>query len=153
MSPDLTKALVLVAKHCSHIKGEWWIIGSTAARLAGCEAFDPEDVDIFGSTDVLNALLKSFACEKLASATHHQFRSDPYQRISLPGALPIEVMGGLEIFKDGRWNALTLQTRISVSGYGPLLWIPSVQEQITVFERFGRRKDLEKAEILRNFCN
>ncbi len=150
MPPALAKALQLVAQHGAQIEGDWWIIGSTAGLLAGIEGFIPDDVDLFGSTNVMTAFVKSFGLEPVSSPSHHQFKSTPYQRIKLLDATPIEVMGGLEISTGGDWNRLDLKTRLPVSGFGAPLWIPSIEEQIAVFELFGRLKDLAKAKILRS---
>jgi hypothetical protein len=148
MSPALEKALRLVAEHGSRIEGNWWVIGSTAALLAGYSHFDPDDVDVFGSTETMNAFVKSFGSERFEAPDHHQFRSMPYQRIALPDFTPIEVMGGLEILNNGQWQKLSITTRIEISGFGAPLWIPSVEEQIAIFEMFGRPKDLAKAAVL-----
>ncbi|MGL4405087.1 MAG: hypothetical protein ACRCT6_04950, partial [Notoacmeibacter sp.] len=118
--------------------------------MAGFNAFDPEDVDLFGSTSVMHSFLQSFGQKTVISPEHHQFRSMPYQRITIPNAKSIEVMGNLRVLTNGLWQPLVLQTRIPVSGFGAPLWIPSVEEQISVFELFGRPKDLEKAKILRS---
>jgi hypothetical protein len=148
MSPALEKALRLVAQHGSWLESDWWVIGSTAALLDGNKQFDPDDVDVFGSTETMNAFVKSFGCELSEAPDHHQFRSMPYQRIALPDSTPIEVMGGLEVLNNGQWQKLLITTRIEISGFGAPLWIPTVEEQIAIFEMFGRPKDLEKAAVL-----
>jgi hypothetical protein len=150
MSSALEKALRLVAKNGAEITGEWWIIGSTAARLSGFDQFEPDDVDVFGNTETMNAFVKSFGCELSKAPDHHQFRSVPYQRITLPETTPIEVMGGLEVCKQQKWQKLSITTRIEISGFGAPLWIPPLEEQIAIFELFGRPKDLAKAVILNN---
>ena len=100
--------------------------------------------------NVMTAFVQSFGFEPVSASSHHQFKSTPYQRIQFPDAVPIEVMGGLEISTGGDWNRLDLKTRLPVSGFGAPLWIPSIEEQIAVFELFGRPKDLAKAKILRS---
>jgi hypothetical protein len=148
MSPALEKALRLVAVHGSRIEGNWWVIGSIAALLAGSSQFDPDDVDVFGNTETMNAFVKFFGCELSEAPDHHQFRSMPYRRIALPDSTLIEVMGGLEVLNNGQWQKLLITTRIEISGFGAPLWIPAAEEQIAIFEMFGRPKDLAKAAVL-----
>ena len=150
MSPELIKALHLVAKHGAEIQGDWWIIGSTAALLAGVDSFNPDDVDLFGKSEVMTAFLRPFGHEPVSTPNPHQLKSNPYQRITVPNATPIEVMGGLEVFSEGHWRNLVVKTRLKVNGFGAPLWVPSMLEQVTIFEMFGRPKDLAKAAILRS---
>ena len=149
MQSALETSLRLVAEHTQNIEGSWWIIGSTAALLSGFTDFDPDDVDLFGSTETMSAFVRSFGVEPASGALHFQFRSMPYQRISLPDTTPIEIMGNLEVVTAGRWHHLSVTTRVEVTGFGTPLWIPSVREQIAIFELFGRPKDLAKAKILK----
>ena len=151
MTSTLEAALRLVAANGANIAGEWWIIGSTAALLAGCHVFEPDDVDVFGSTETMREFVKSFGSEADDAPSHKQFRSMPYQRIHLPHATPIEVIGGLEVLFEGHWQRLLIKSRNEISGFGAPLWIPSVKEQIRIFELFGRPKDLAKAKTLRLF--
>ena len=149
MSRELQKALSLVAARGAQIAGDWWIIGSTAALLSGFNAFEPDDVDLFGHCDVMTAFVRALGHEPVASPNHHQFKSTPYHRIKFPGATPIEVMGGLEVLCAGQWQSLSIKSRVEISGFGAQLWVPSIEEQIAIFHLFGRPKDLAKAAILR----
>jgi hypothetical protein len=153
MEPALEIALRLVAANGSQISDDWWIIGSTAALLAGCDAFEPDDIDLFGSTQAMSAFVKSFGKPAFSGPLHTQFRSMPYQRVIEPAAKPIEVMGGLEVFHGGKWRKLQIKSRVPVAGFGAPLWIPAVEEQIAIFQLFGRPKDLAKATALRDICN
>lgn len=148
MPSALENALRLVAQHGQKIEGDWWIIGSTAALLAGFDDFQPADIDLVGSFEVMTAFVEAFGCKPVQTFDHQQFRSNPFQRVQRFGVVPIEVMGGLEVFANGHWNRLVLKTRIEISGFGSSLWIPSVDEQIAVLELFGRPKDLAKAKVM-----
>jgi hypothetical protein len=79
---------------------------------------------------------------------NEQFRSRPYARTRLADCHDIEVMGDLEVFGRNGWQPLTLKTRLGVETSGGTLYIPTVAEQISVLNLFGRPKDVTKANRL-----
>lgn len=98
----------------------------------------------------MSAFVSAFGQESIISTDHQHFRSNPYQRILITDATPIEVMGSLEVFDGMSWQSLQISSRVEIHGFDKPLWIPDTEDQIRIFELFGRPKDLAKAVILRS---
>lgn len=81
----------------------WTVIGSAAACLAGADV-TVADLDVLTSTRDAEALIGEWRLrrdETYAPAGTERFRSC-YARFHFPD-LPVEVMGGLELFGDNGW--------------------------------------------------
>jgi hypothetical protein len=63
--------------------------------------------------------------------------------------LPVEVMGGLHVRRDGAWKPVRIATTRLVDCGGAVVPVPSPAEQLRLFEWFGRDKDIDKARRLR----
>jgi hypothetical protein len=128
----------------------WWIIGSTAAHLAAAPEIVPHDIDVLASARDVDA----FAARH-GDALDRDYRPGDGARFRSRFArfafapLPVELMGGLEV-DDGRgWRAVRVGSTRMIDCEGEAIPLPTVAEQIRLFELFGRGKDLEKARILR----
>jgi hypothetical protein len=124
----------------------WWIIGSTAMVLAGIKSIVPDDIDVVGSSALLADMMTRAGAVAPETKSHAQFRSLPYGRIPVIGGTEIEVMGDLEVCISGQWQRLTLKSRCEVKVGGVCLYVPTLEEQMSVFRLFGRPKDISKAE-------
>jgi len=122
-------AAVLADLHSS-CRDPWVVIGSAAACLVGA-GVSVADLDVLTSVG-------------------ERFRSH-FARYRFPG-LPVEVMGGLEVFGAGRWSPLQIDRIVRVSIAGLSVPVPSIAEQIRVLERFGRPKDRARIAVLQNLC-
>ena len=148
MPPELLLSLRALLNSPLKDAGDWWLIGSTAARLSGADLM-PEDIDVFGSSAAMTAVVAHFGGASSNGTSGERFRSQPFCRITVPTGLPIEVMGGLEVQSNGIWQKLRIASRIAVATEAGTVYVPSLDEQIAIFELFGRDKDLAKAAILR----
>ena len=127
--------------------GDWWLIGSTAARLSGADLV-PEDIDVFGPAAAMTAIVNHFGGASLSGTPGERFRSQPFCRLTVADGLPIEVMGDLEVKSEGIWQKLHIESRVAVATPAGTVYVPSLDEQIAIFELFGRDKDLAKAAVL-----
>ncbi len=127
----------------------WWIIGSTAMVLSGIEGIVPEDIDVVAEGDMLRRVLAKAGVTEVAPKPHNQFRSNPYARIPVAGGADIEVQGDLELFENGAWTRLNFASRVPVPLGNATLYVPCLDEQVRIFRRFGRAKDLMKAALLK----
>ncbi len=75
------------------------------------------------------------------------FRSEVFGRWT-GGPLPVDVMGGLRVFADGRWTEVRPVTREAVDLEGATVFLPSAAELAAIMRRFGRPKDLARARLL-----
>jgi len=128
-------------------RDDWWIIGSAAMVLAGVPDVEPDDVDILCSRGTAHAFATGWDAIAIDGQLNERFRSEPYLRTFIPGCLTIEVMAGLEVNTDGAWRKASLGSRLPVEVNGTVLHIASLEDQIALFQLFGRDKDLVKARM------
>lgn len=151
MSPALAAALATVAAAAPEDSSDWWLIGSTAMRLCGIAAAEPQDVDLLAGRETALAFLARLgvAAEPAAAPpAGARFASDPFVRVRRPGALDIEVMGDLRV-RDGRgWQWVRLATRRPVAVAGGRVFIAEPAEQAALMRLFGRSKDRAKAALI-----
>ncbi len=127
-----------------------WLIGSAAAVLAGVAGFAPRDVDLLMGRQDAEAFIAAHGRwiePGHVPADGDRFRSR-FARFRF-GPLPVEVMGGLEVLRDGAWHPVRIAERLAAAGPGVVAGLPSLREQLRLFEWFGRDKDLDKAGLIR----
>lgn len=105
------------------------------------------DVDILISQADARRFAQRFGCKNLAQGGTGKFRSQTLLRPFL-GPVPVEMMSELEVFADGRWQHLHLQTRHSRSLSGRKIFVPDRQELIRIYRLFNREKDLARLRVL-----
>lgn len=152
MEARLEEAFAIVGRALSGSREPWWIIGSSALVLGGVVDLVPGDIDVLGSRegmiDLLQALGSDYGPSPGASA---RFRSDPYQRVRLPGLPDIEVMGGLNVMTQEGWAPVEPRTRVPVAVRDTTVFVPEPAEQGEILRLFGRDKDLAKARLVETF--
>ncbi len=125
-----------------------WLIGSAAAAVAGVQGIEPHDLDLLlGERDAeaFTARHRDLV-DGYTPGDAARFRSR-FARIRFDG-WPVEVMGGLQVRREGRWETVEIGERLPVPGIDEPLRVPSLREQLRLFERFGRDKDLAKARLI-----
>lgn len=132
-------------RHCAD---PWVVIGSTAAWLAGAEV-TVADVDVLTSVRDARAMIDHWQAHLIgtdAPKDGDRFRSQ-FARFGFP--VTVEVMGGLELATTGGWKAVCVEAIQPIEIDGVSVPIPTLAEQIRLFESFGRAKDKERAERLK----
>jgi hypothetical protein len=132
-----------------HCRDTWVIIGSAAAALAGADVV-VADLDVMSSVDDaerLKTLWQSRLNTSYAPNGAALFRSH-FARFDFPG-MPVEVMGGLELHRNGTWQPVQVDEIVHVACAGVQVPIPAPSEQIRMLERFARPKDLLRTQLLR----
>ena len=128
----------------------WWLIGSTAMHLAGeVDAF-PHDVDVLTSerdADAFIARHRELLEHEYRPADGERFRSR-FARFGF-SPLPVELMGGLQVRREGEWLPVRIESTRMIDCAGHSIPVPTLAEQLRLFEWFGRAKDLDKARGLR----
>ena len=148
-SPALyvTLAAIVPELH-AHCAEPWCLIGSAAALMLGAEV-SVTDVDVLVSRADADALMTLWADRREAThvpADGDRFRSR-FARYRFPG-LPVEVMGGLEVFGADGWQPLHIRETVHVELAGLRVPVPSVAEQLRALACFGRPKDHQRATVL-----
>lgn len=150
----LRKVLLVVVPELHRCcRDPWTLIGSAAAYLAGAEV-TVADLDVLTSTRDAEVLIGEWRLRRddtCAPADAGRFRSC-YARFHFPG-LPVEVMGGLEVFgENGGWMPVQVAETDTVDMAGVAVTVPSIAEQLRILESFGRPKDLHRAVLLKSLC-
>lgn len=151
VDPRVTAAVaMLVPRIAACFRDPWWIIGSTAAHLAGAPEIVPHDVDVLASVRDVDAFVARHG-EALDRSTvpadGARFRSR-FARFTF-APLPVELMGALEVDAGDGWQAVHVAATRWLDCGGYAVPVPSRAEQLRLFELFGRDKDLAKARLLR----
>lgn len=127
----------------------WCLIGSAGALMLGADV-DVADVDVLVSHADATALMARWADRRddtHAPADGDRFRSH-FARFRFPG-LPVEVMGGLELDAGNGWQPVLPGKLVLVGLQGLAVPVPSLDDQVRIFESFGRAKDRLRADALR----
>ena len=142
----LTELVPELHVHCAE---PWCLIGSAGALLLGAEV-SVADVDVLVSRTDAAALMAQWADRRdvtHAPADGDRFRSH-FARFRFPG-LPVEVMGDLELDAGDGWQPVSPGRLVLVGLQGLAVPVPALDEQIRLFESFGRDKDRVRADALR----
>lgn len=128
----------------------WWLIGSTAMLLSGVDDVPPRDIDVLTSERDADAFIVRHA--DLVERDHRpagdeRFRSR-FARFRF-APLPVEVMGGLQVRREDAWTPVRIGATRMVDCVGAAVPVPEADEQLRLFEWFGRDKDIDKARRLR----
>jgi hypothetical protein len=143
----LSAALPVLQTHCHE---PWWLIGSAALHVSGVLDIRVHDIDVL-VTDADAMRLLAHWRERIDDAFQPE-RTDLFRsRFGRIGgfALPVEVMGNLELRRGGEWQPVWPTDRIEVEWRGLYLAVPGLSAQCVILETFGRPKDLAKAEAVR----
>lgn len=142
----IAEAVPELRRHC---RDPWQLIGSAAARLAGADV-TVADLDVLTSAADADRLAAAWHARREAAyepAGADRFRSR-FGRFRFD-AMPVEIMGGLELHAERGWEPVTVGEVVAVQVAGAEVPVPSVAEQIRILESFGRPKDLHRAALLR----
>ncbi len=142
----IAEAVPELRRHCRHA---WQLIGSAAAKLVGADV-TVADLDVLTSAEDADRLAEAWFARRESSyepAGAERFRSR-FARFRF-AAMPVEVMGALELNAGQGWRPVTVGEVIAVRVAGMDVPVPSVTEQIRILESFGRPKDLHRAALLR----
>lgn len=136
------------------LKDNHFVIGSCAMILSGIPINQTSDLDLLVSNEdaeILKLLWANRMKKNYVPSDTHLFRSN-FGRFDF-GDLDVEVMGGLEVFKNNAWAALQVENFIEVSFRAQKIKIPTLEEQRRIFNFFGREKDLVKAKLIETYSN
>jgi len=141
----LEPTLAAVSSISSRLHDDWWIIGSAAIVLTGV-AIEVPEVELLLSERDARALLVEWAQPTPAGEGPNHVRSIHGEHTVTP--IPIQVMGGLEVYTDGAWVRVTPNTRERIELTGGTVYIPDAADQLALLLMFRRTKDLVRAEML-----
>ena len=142
-------ALVALNHLLADVEQQWLLIGSASLMLLGFDVV-PHDIDIL--TDAATAQLIAQKLKPFAVAVElkdsHKFRS-VFSRYTIAG-VSVELMGDLEVRTEQGWlklNTLITQPETVFVDDNPIL-VPSIAEQMAIYQLFDREKDRLIKEML-----
>lgn len=135
-------ALAQVAAALRSARDPWWVIGSAAVRLHG-GATSVADIDVLASARDAARLLAAWPGAATIGGASAQFRSHPFARLE-GAALPVEVMGDLELRTAHGWQPVRPLTRVARGE----VFVPDRSELVAILRAFGREKDVARAALL-----
>ena len=145
--PPLLDTLALVADAAAGARHEWWIIGSAAVALHGGDVGCPKDVDLLMSAPDADGLLRRVGAEVRRGTGEGRFRSEVFGIWTKP-SVPVEAFGGFWLLTEGVWRTVQLGTREAICIGDRQVFVPERKELVQLLRSFGRRKDLERAQLL-----
>ena len=146
----LESTLAEVVRMTASLQDDLWIIGSAALSLIGVDVV-VADVDLLVSgRDAV--LLSQGLIPQSKEEGSDRFRSH-YLRYCQT-ALPIEIMGALEVGVGGRWDRVQPTSRIPIAIRSEKVFVPNATEQLRLLHLFGREKDVARSDALwaSGFC-
>jgi hypothetical protein len=146
MSPALVASLEALPAMMAEARDPWWVIASAAMALHGA-AVSVADIDLLTSDRDGRHLADRHDFRPLAAAPSPRFRSSIFAR-HLATPVPIELMAGFHIHRDGGWHPLRPTARLFLPAGRARIPVPSVAELIEHCGWFGRPKDAQRAAIL-----
>lgn len=125
-----------------------FVIGSAAVCLVGAD-IEVADLDILTTVDDARRLEQVWQSRRL----HDYLPSDGglfrsrFARYAFT-AMPVEIMGGLEVCVEDAWQPVRIDESRPLDGYSVRLRLPSPAELRRVLHLFGRDKDRRRAAVL-----
>ncbi len=146
---QIVEALSRFASQISNIKQDWWIIGGAALALRGVDIGNTGDIDILTNREgaaAFMATLDDIRERSPKTKEDNLFRSS-FSRYKC-GKLEIEVMGDLELNKNGQWILIEVADYDIVEIGGLDIKLPTLRELKRILRLFGREKDLRRIESI-----
>ncbi|MEL6691663.1 MAG: hypothetical protein AAFQ12_01325 [Pseudomonadota bacterium] len=125
----------------------WWILGSAAVFLSGHDPGPIGDIDVLLSEADAQRLMSDQGLENLRDGGTPRYRSTIVLRPTL-GEMPVELLAGYEVFQNDTWIAIWPTSRVSVTYPDREVFVPSVEEQISMLEMLGRAKDFDRIRAM-----
>jgi len=132
------------------LKDDFYIIGASALILSGIEIENTSDIDILVTERDAVWLRKEWENKSINFIPSNSvlFRSN-YSRYEFPD-MDIEIIGSLKVNKEGIWKPLVIKDFIIFETDEFQVKIPTIEEQVRILILFGRKKDLDRLDLIHN---
>jgi len=145
----ITDTLKAAKEGLACLKDDFFIIGACSTILSDIDTGNTNDIDILVTSedaDRLKPVWKDKIEKDPALKESELFKSN-FTRYNFP-KMDIEVLGDLLIFKNGNWEKVAVNHYATIDIDGFTIKIPTLEEQIRILHLFGRKKDLERLDII-----
>ena len=143
----LAETLRLLGVRLDAAPCRWTVISSAAVAVYTGDATGVGDVDVL--VDEADAAA-AFGALGLPMAPGHgtdRFRSRLFGQWQ-EAPLTVELFAGFELFSQGEWHEVRIETRLQALFQGVQTYVPTADELAAMLRRFGREKDLMRAALL-----
>lgn len=131
------------------LQDDCFVIGSAALILSGVEIDYTSDIDILTSERDANCLKEVWKDKHVKGYVTQQddlFRSN-FSRYDF-GAMDVEIMGNLEVWKDNSWEPLIIRDYTHFTRDDIRVKLPTIEELKRILRWFGRDKDFQKLKLI-----
>lgn len=125
----------------------WCIFGGAALHLHGHGQRRAADIDILATTADCRTLATIWGIGNDADGGTERFRSRAVLRPNL-GPIPVEIMGGFEIFAQSRWHEVEITEIQKVAAGAAIVPVASLADLCAILRLSGRRKDHERLALI-----
>jgi hypothetical protein len=149
MKKKILELLASINPDLQQLENDYFIIGSCALLLSDITIPIITDLDLLVTSADADKLKQKWAHQmrkKFIPSDGHLFRSN-FARFDF-GELDVEVMGDLEVNKNGRWIPVWVEQTLEIPIGEGKIKIPTLEEQKRIFTLLGREKDLMKAKMI-----
>ena len=147
LPPPLRDTFGAVAAVMAQAPAPWWIITGAAVALHGIDAGPVGDVDVLLDLVDARRILAAIGIAPEAKPPHPAFRSTLFATWRSP-PLPVEFMAGFQHREASQWVAVRPTTRERIAVAGGAVFVPDRAELERMLRRFGRPKDIARADRL-----
>jgi len=145
----ISYTLVEASHSLQLLKDNYYIIGSAALSLSGTKLDEMHDIDLLASTRDAIFLRKEWANRFIEgnTAKDNELFTSEFARYKF-SVLDIEIMGDLNVYKNGIWVRLEITESETVDEGGFEIQIPTLEEQKRILRLFGRQKDMQRLKLI-----
>ncbi|MCC5980127.1 MAG: hypothetical protein JJU26_00245 [Oceanicaulis sp.] len=143
----LQATLATLAEAMNACRDPWAIYGGAGLHLYGIEDGPLADIDVLVSDRDALVLLEHADISRKQAEPSELFRSRHFLAADF-GPVPLEIMAGLEICREGVWQAVDVKESATITAYGSSMQVATRRELIRIFRLMGREKDLRRARLL-----
>lgn len=143
----LDATLATLARAMSACRDPWAVYGGAGLYLHGIYDGALADIDVLVSDRDALALLARPDVQPKHVPPSDMFRSRHFLKAGL-GPVPVEIMAGLEVCRDGDWLAVEAHDVQTVTVGGAPVRVAARPDLIRLFRLLGREKDLRRASLL-----
>ena len=145
---DLLEATMLeLAPALSLARHDWWVIAGVAVRLHCGADLLLRDIDLLIDPADVAPVFAALGLKPVPGEGDGRFRSEVFARYT-DAPLPVELFAGFELNEGGKWRAIKPRSRVRFQCGKAVVYVPDSTELADMLRRFGREKDLARAELL-----
>jgi hypothetical protein len=143
----MEKTLAGLAEFLSHCRDPWCVFGGAALYVHGYRDAPVADIDVLVSPDDCERIVARHSVCNEADGGTQRFRSRAVLRPRL-GPVAVEIMSDFEIFADGRWHSVEIETVAHMRLGSIDIPVAGIEDICSILKLSGREKDLQRLRLI-----